>query len=318
LVGLGSATLINSNTTSAGVGTSFSANSGGTTVTVTYIADALPAGTVIDAYLLPNTTRAAGLIPDATNLLLSLIVAWKATDGTVPSVSAGNPITVTIVNAGIKAGAKIYILIGDAVTLLGTATVDGTASVSFTDDPEIVIANPAVTPPSSGGGGSSGGSAPTPAPTPAPVPAPTPAPTETPATTPAPTPTENLKPVVEALETTTVTAPVLVNQPTLTKTLKVFFEMGKSTLTKTQLKSVKAFAAGVDKKKLIKITIKGYVQKTFRQINDEKLPQLRAKSVAMALKKYGLTKKPMLSSGGYAVEKDDRARRVEVVITISR
>jgi hypothetical protein len=60
------------------------------------------------------------------------------------------------------------------------------------------------------------------------------------------------------------------------------------------------------------------VQKTFRQINDEKLPQLRAKSVAMALKKYGLTKKPMLSSGGDAVEKDDRARRVEVVITISR
>jgi outer membrane protein OmpA-like peptidoglycan-associated protein len=308
LVGLGSATLINSNTTSAGIGTSFSANSGGTTVTVTYIADALPAGTVIDAYLLPNTTRAAGLIPDATNLLLSLIVAWKATDGTVPSVSAGNPITVTIVNAGIKAGAKIYILIGDAVTLLGTATVDGTASVSFTDDPEIVIANPADTPPSSGGGGSSGGSAPTPAPTPAPVPAPTPA----------PAPTENLKPVLEALETTTVTALVLVNQPTLTKTLKVFFEMGKSTLAKTQLKSVKAFAAGVDKKKLIKITIKGYVQKTFRQINDEKLPQLRAKSVAMALKKYGLTKKPMLSSGGYAVEKDDRARRVEVVITISR
>jgi uncharacterized repeat protein (TIGR02543 family) len=142
LVGLGNATIINSNTTSAGVGTSFSATSSGTTVSVTYIADALPAGTVIDAYLLPNNTRAAGLIPDANKLLLTLVVAWKATDGTVPTTAAGSPITVTITNSAIKAGAKIYCLIGDAVTLLGTATVDGTATATFTDDPEIVIANP--------------------------------------------------------------------------------------------------------------------------------------------------------------------------------
>ena len=455
LVGLGSATLINSNTTSAGVGTSFSANSGGTTVTVTYMADALPAGTVIDAYLLPNTTRAAGLIPDATNLLLSLVVAWKATDGSVPSVSAGNPITVTIVNAGIKAGAKIYILIGNSVTLLGTATVDGTASVSFTDDPEIVIANPAVTPPSSGGGGSSGGgssggSAPAPTPTPAPVPVPTPAPTPAPTPKPAvlaPTPyvpvapsaviptgqaiveirtpsgslssarkevnisptdpnaqvitvassqvtlsTANANGVPNKPQNATLTLskgdvikfsvrgfkpssevsvyifsepillgtvvtdtegnytssfpspdglevgshtiqlvgylmddsfatfslPVLVIQPTVTKTLKVFFGMGKYTLTSAQLKSIKTFVVGIDKTKLIKVTIKGFVQKTVRQVNDEKLPQLRAKTVAMALNKYGFSKKPILSSGGYAVEKDDRARRAEVVLTIAK
>jgi uncharacterized repeat protein (TIGR02543 family) len=121
LIGLGSATIINSNTTSAGVGTTFSATSSGTTVSVAYIADALPAGTVIDAYLLPNTTRAAGLIPDANNLLLSLVVAWKATDGTVPTTAVGSPITVTITNSAIKAGAKIYCLIGNTVTLLGTS-----------------------------------------------------------------------------------------------------------------------------------------------------------------------------------------------------
>jgi uncharacterized repeat protein (TIGR02543 family) len=144
LVGLGSATKINSNTTSAGVGTSFTASSGGTTVTVTYTADALPDGTVIDAYLLANTNRAAGLISDASNLLLSLVVAWKSADGTVPSTSLGSPISTTITNSAIKAGAKIYSLIGDTVTLLGTATTDGSATATFSDDPEIVIANPTV------------------------------------------------------------------------------------------------------------------------------------------------------------------------------
>ena len=94
--------------------------------------------------------------------------------------------------------------------------------------------------------------------------------------------------------------------------------MGKSTLSTAQYKSIKAFASSIDKKKLIKLTIKGFVQKTARQTNDEKLPQLRAKAVALALKKYGFTKKPLLNSGGYAVEKDDRARRVEVVLTIAR
>ena len=166
LVGMGSATNIGSITTSRDIGNSYTASSGGTRVTIDYPANALPDGTVIDIYLLADTTRAAGLISDASNLLLSLVVAWKATDGTVPSAASGNPLTMTIRNAEIKAGAKIYCLIGNVVTLLGTATVDGAATATFADDPEIVIANPVVTPPSSGGsggGGSGGGyTAPTP------------------------------------------------------------------------------------------------------------------------------------------------------------
>ena len=452
LVGLGNATLINSNTTSAGVGTSFSANSGGTTVTVTYIADALPAGTVIDAYLLPNTTRAASLIPDATNLLLSLVVAWKATDGTVPSVSAGNPITVEIRNSSIRAGAKIYCLIGNAVTLLGTATVDGVASVSFTDDPEIVVANPAVTPPSSGGGGSS--SAPVPTPSPAPVPTPSPAPVPTPSPVPAPTPTVAAPPpfvptapsssipigqaIVEirtpfgelisarkevnvsptdpyaqvitlatsqvTLSTTnasgvtnkpqnarltlskgdvikfsmrgfkpnsevsvyifstpillgtvttdsegnynssfpspdgldvgphtiqlvgylndesfaTISLPVLVIESLMSKTIKIYFEMGRDIISASQGKSLSSALAKVDKRKIISIFIKGFVQKTTHQVNDEKLPRLRAQSTAAFIKKLGFSRKPVIASGGYAAEKDARARRVEIIIKLAR
>lgn len=452
LVGLGSATIINSNTTSAGVGTSFSATSGGTTVAVTYIADALPAGTVIDAYLLPNTTRAAGLIPEANNLLLSLVVAWKATDGTVPTTAAGSPITVTITNSAIKAGAKIYCLIGSTVTLLGTATVDGTASVSFSDDPEIVIANPpVVTPPTN--------NAPV-------VQSPVVIPVAVIETTtpiievPVVVPVEPVVPIVTtpllalpiepiapisngaglveirtasglmsssernvstsaadqntqivtvgeiniALSTRTSTGvpnklldaklviasgdhvvfsvsgfkpnsevsvyifsdpmllgkvitdsqgkyassfptpegievgshtiqlvgfinddsianlslPVQVIAKRKTVVIKVYFAMGSDRITSSQSKALTSAISKVDKKKIVKIAIKGFVQKTLTQVNDKALPNLRAKSVAAFLKKLGYEAKASLSSGGYANERDSSARRVEITLTVTK
>jgi outer membrane protein OmpA-like peptidoglycan-associated protein len=64
--------------------------------------------------------------------------------------------------------------------------------------------------------------------------------------------------------------------------------------------------------------IKGFVQTTPRQINDEKLPRLRATAVAGYLKKIGIATKPTISSGGYATEKDWRARRVEIVLKIAK
>ena len=476
LVGLGSATKINSNTTSAGVGTSFSASSGGTSVTIAYIADALPAGTVIDAYLLANTSRAAGLITDSSNLLLSLVVAWKATDGTVPSTASGNPISVTITNSAIKAGAKIYSLIGNTVTLLGTASVDGSASATFSDDPEIVIANPAVvaSPPSGGGssgggssgGGSSGGdsSAPTVTTTPTVV-IPTPTVVTTPTTTsPSPTvvtptapttaanansptltPSAPVTPiaagqavldirdpsgaVVSAVKTVTVSpvdpnalvvslpsaqvqvtltstspagtpnpiqnttltivkgseikisaegflpnsdvsvyvfstpillgtvktdaqgkytstlksptgleigshtiqligflkdssaaklsVPMTVIQSSVTKTIKVYFALDSKVVSAAQLKSIKSALAGIDTKKVLALSVKGFAQMTSIHGNDNRLIQLRAQNVANALKKLGITTKPTVSAGGYAAEKDERARRVEVTIKLA-
>lgn len=472
LIGLGTATKINSNTTSAGVGTSFEASSGGTNVRITYIADALPAGTVIDAYLLANTTRAAGLITDSSNLLLSLVVAWKATDGSVPSTAAGSPISMTITNTAIKAGAKIYSLIGDTVTLLGTATVDGSASATFSDDPEIVIANPvSVTTSSSsssgssGSGSSGGGSSAavvtttptvvTPTPTtvtttPTPV-APTPT-VITPVTPPAPAnsnaqaliptaPTSliaggqatldirdqsgavvssvksvTVSPVdpnvlvlslpsaqaqvslsstapsgaVNPIQNTTLTivrgseikisaegflpnsdvsvyvfstpillgtvktdaqgkytssltspsglelgshtiqligllkdssaakisVPMVVLQSSVTKTIKVYFALDSKAIASAQIKSLKSAIAGIDKKKILGLSIKGFAQMTSLHGNDKKLIQLRAQNVAKALKKLGITTKPTISAGGYAAEKDARARRVEVVLKV--
>jgi outer membrane protein OmpA-like peptidoglycan-associated protein len=440
-------------------------------VTVTYIADALPAGTVIDAYLLANTTRAAGLISDSSNLLLSLIVAWKAADGTVPTTAVGSPISITITNSGIKAGAKIYSLIGNTVTLLGTATVDGSASATFSDDPEIVIANPAVVTTTSSGGGSSGGgssgggssgggsSSPAVVTTTPTVTTPTTptvtTPTTTTVTTPAPTTTANQNPqtivptpptapipagqalldirspsgaVVSAIKSVfvspvdpnslvvslasaqvvltsiatsgvanpiqnstltisqganikisaqgflpksevsvyvfstpillgkvmtddqgtytsslpspvgldvgthtvqligylkdeslaTLSVPVLVTQASVSKTVKVYFEMDSAKITPAQMKVLKSAIAKVDKKKILSVSIKGFAQKTPRQKNDDKLIQLRAVTVAKALKTMGISAKSSISAGGYALEKDKRARRVEIVIKVAK
>lgn len=155
LVGLSSPTRIGAITTVSGVGNTYSASTGSTSVTLNYVADALPAGTVIDAYLSGSTAHAASVISGESNLLLSMVIAWKAPDSTVPNTAAGKALTMTINNPAIKAGAKIYSVIGDSATVVATATTDGTVTVEMTQDPEIVIANPPVT---SSGGGSGGGS----------------------------------------------------------------------------------------------------------------------------------------------------------------
>lgn len=138
---MGSSTKIGTITTVSGVGNSYSASSSGTSVSLTYQADALPASTVIDVYLLADTNRASQLITDTSSFVVNLVVAWKAADETVPSTASGKPIVMTITNPAIKRGQRIYALLGDTVTDLGVAAADGTATFELTDDPEIVIAN---------------------------------------------------------------------------------------------------------------------------------------------------------------------------------
>jgi hypothetical protein len=140
LYGIGSNTKILTITTLAGVGNTYSASAGGGTIAIEYLADALPAGTVIDAYVLADTTNAATVIGAGNNYVMSLVLAWLAPDGTVPTTATGKAISMTITNATIKRGAKIYSVIGSNSTLLGTATVDGSATVPITDDPQIFIA----------------------------------------------------------------------------------------------------------------------------------------------------------------------------------
>ena len=99
LYGMGTNTKILTITTLSGVGNTYSANAGGGTIAIEYLADALPAGTVIDAYVLSDTSTATTLIGAGNDYVMSLVLAWVATDETVPTTAAGKPITMTITNA---------------------------------------------------------------------------------------------------------------------------------------------------------------------------------------------------------------------------
>lgn len=141
LWGMGANTKIGTITTVSGVGNTFSATGGNTSVSLTYLADALPAATVLDIYLLSDTSRAAQLITDTNSFVVNLVVAWLAADGTVPSTAPSKALSMTITNPSIKRGQNVYALLGNSVTPLGTASQDGSVTFEITDDPEIVIAN---------------------------------------------------------------------------------------------------------------------------------------------------------------------------------
>ncbi|CAN2193655.1 Fibronectin type III [Candidatus Nanopelagicaceae bacterium] len=138
LNGMGSATKIGSITTDIQYLDTFTRTGDYGTVTISIPAGALPHQTLVDIYQVTDPTRANSLLV-GSNYVLSLVVAWLAPDATVPTTQTGKPVTMTISNGTIKKGAKVYAIVNDVVTLLGTATQDGSAEVRITDDPEVVI-----------------------------------------------------------------------------------------------------------------------------------------------------------------------------------
>jgi hypothetical protein len=103
-------------------------------------AGSLPAGTSVNLHLVGDFSRAQSVISNLNNYVVSMVVSWVAADGTVPDTDPLKPITVVISNATIKRGMSIYSIAGPTVELLGTATVDGSITVSLTKDPEVVVA----------------------------------------------------------------------------------------------------------------------------------------------------------------------------------
>jgi uncharacterized repeat protein (TIGR02543 family) len=140
LEGLGDAVKIAEMTVIAGSSSSFTAGSNGSSATVEYTADSLPAQTVITAYVQNQTDRASSLINSSFNYVLSIVVAWVAPDGTVPDTAPSKPIVVTITNNEITKGSRIYKLVGTNSRLLGTATQDGSVQVLLTQDPTVTVA----------------------------------------------------------------------------------------------------------------------------------------------------------------------------------
>jgi uncharacterized repeat protein (TIGR02543 family) len=115
----------------------------GTSARVQIPSGALPNGTLVTIRYFKETSRQSDLIPGDNTYFFALLVSWLSGTGdsaTVPNTAAGKPITVTLNNPNIKAGAMVYQVIGENVTELGRATADGTVTVELTEDPEIVVA----------------------------------------------------------------------------------------------------------------------------------------------------------------------------------
>ena len=133
-----------------GVGPAGSFNFGSSSVSYEIPVNALSAGTVISIYGLTDFSSLAGVVPSGKTVVSSTVIAWLGTDGTVQDTNS--PIKMTITDSQIVPGSVVYAVTGGELTLLGTATTNGSITTTIVSDPVILIANPVVTttnPPSS-------------------------------------------------------------------------------------------------------------------------------------------------------------------------
>ena len=128
---------------SVGIDTTLTHPASGTSARVEIPAGTLPAGTKVQVRYFKDTTRQEQLISEENSYVFSVLVSWMFGAGdtaTVPLTNSGKSIKLTLNNSAIKAGALIYMVIGDEITELGRATEDGSVTVELTEDPEIVLA----------------------------------------------------------------------------------------------------------------------------------------------------------------------------------
>ena len=136
--------------------TVLSVGSGGLSASVSVPVGALPNGTMVSLYPVANAGAVSGELPSGQSYVTSFVVTWQAPDGSSPN--ATSPISMTVTDAAIKAGDKVYEIVNGTATLLATATQDGSVTISFLGDPIVAVSE--VTPPSPSHGGSSTGGAP--------------------------------------------------------------------------------------------------------------------------------------------------------------
>ncbi len=126
-----------SQTVLSGAVTSLSQTSDGSTETVTVPVDALPIGTTVSIYPVTDTADLNAQVPAGQSYVMSFAVTWETPSGTSPS--AATPITVTITDANIKAGDTVYMLTSAGPVAVGTATVNGTVTITFSSDPTFLV-----------------------------------------------------------------------------------------------------------------------------------------------------------------------------------
>ena len=131
----------------ASIDQSYSFSSGSNGASVSIPAGALDATVPISIHLLTDSADQRAMIGGTGTSVLSVVVSWVASDGSVPNTNAGKAIAVTLTNPAIKSGAKIYSIIGNQSRLLGTASSDGSVTTQITEDPVLLVINPVVTTP---------------------------------------------------------------------------------------------------------------------------------------------------------------------------
>jgi uncharacterized repeat protein (TIGR02543 family) len=107
-------------------------------------ADALAPGTEVIFWRLLNDNVAKSKINNSNSYIVNLAVSWSIGDDVTVAKTvqtATSPVTLTVTNGSIKAGATAWQIIGDNVRVIGTASQDGVLNLSFTEDPVIAAAN---------------------------------------------------------------------------------------------------------------------------------------------------------------------------------
>ncbi|CAN2226040.1 Listeria/Bacterioides repeat [Candidatus Nanopelagicaceae bacterium] len=134
-----SLTRIGTATASTSSSSTFSYSNALSAVSVTVPAGSLPNGTIVNFDLVGDFSRAQSVLASSKTYIISVVVSWLTTTGTVPDTASDKPILMTVTNDSIKTGASVYSIISGVSTLLGTATQDGTVTFGIASDPEIVI-----------------------------------------------------------------------------------------------------------------------------------------------------------------------------------
>ena len=126
----------------ASIDQSYSFSSGNNGASVAIPAGTLDSSVPISISLLTDAADQRAMIGGTGTSVLSVVVSWVASDGSVPNTNTGKAISVTLTNPAIKSGAKVYSIIGSQSTLLGTATADGSVTTLITEDPVLLVINP--------------------------------------------------------------------------------------------------------------------------------------------------------------------------------
>jgi uncharacterized repeat protein (TIGR02543 family) len=115
---------------------------GNTTTSIKVPGGALPSTFQVKVYTIDDVSFASQALGAGT-YLISQVVAWADTAtgsvGNIQDTAAGKPIEMTITSPSITVGSKVYALLGNSSRVLGTATENGRVTVTFSEDPVIIV-----------------------------------------------------------------------------------------------------------------------------------------------------------------------------------